>query len=122
MPAQECAFRSDGAGACGNEEEQLPISDEEKDEKSGTLFSPMYQFFDNSGVCVCVCVCVCARARACVFMCPCNNVYCATQLLEEGVYGYVACMICAPCVVLLGGYVRYANCIHVLTIHACVIL
>ena len=41
--SQECAFKG-----CSSQEE-LAASDDEKDE-SGTLFSPMYQFFDSSGV------------------------------------------------------------------------
>lgn len=41
--SQECAFKG-----CSSQEE-LAASDEEKDE-SGTLFSPMYQFFDSSGI------------------------------------------------------------------------
>lgn len=53
VQVQECALKGDAGGECsGSKEDQLTISDEERDEKSGTLFSPMYQFFDNSGVCM----------------------------------------------------------------------
>ena len=48
---QECVLKGDtpddGSGTKG---EKLADVEEDKDEKGVVLFSPMYQFFDNSGV------------------------------------------------------------------------
>ena len=73
VAAQECALKGDEAGdGSSTRGEQPTSSEEERDEKSTVLFSPMYQFFDNSGECMYV-----------------------TKFLEE-----VGCgMVCVTCVV-----------------------